>query len=244
MEQEGFSAEWPAPPSVKTWITTRSGGVSSAPYASNNLATHVGDDPVAVEKNRQQLLQQLQLQQPPQWLEQVHGTIVVKVPSTLAAVPKADGCWTDQPQQPCAVLTADCMPILITNQKGTQVAALHAGWRGLAAGVIAQGVQRFEDPREELLVWLGPSIGQSSYEVGEEVREAFCMQDARAETAFVPSPNGRWLASMEQLARLRLKQLHVEAVYGGGWDTATDERFYSYRKEGETGRLASLIWME
>ncbi len=240
----GFSAEWPAPPNIQTWITTRSGGVSAPPYDHNNLATHVGDDPVAVAANRQQLLQQLPLQQSPQWLDQLHGTTVVRVPFQSSAVPKADGCWTGQPQQPCAVLTADCMPILITNQKGTRVAALHAGWRGLAAGVIDQGVHCFNDSRDELLVWLGPSIGQNSYEVGEAVREAFCMQDKRAEDAFVPSPDGRWLVSMERLARLWLKRLQVEAVYGGDWDTATDDRFYSYRKEGKTGRFASLIWIE
>ncbi len=240
----GFEAAWPAPPAVHTWITTRVENRSQAPYAGGNLATHVGDDIESVALNRQQLQQQLGLQQSPQWLNQVHGTTVVETPFTLAETPMADGCWTERKQTPCAVLTADCLPILLANQEGTRVAALHAGWRGLAAGIVAQGVQRFEDPRDQILAWIGPAIAQASYEVGEEVREIFCQQDARAEACFLPSAGGRWLASMVGLARLRLQQLGVEAVYGGEWDTFSEERFFSYRRDGITGRFATLIWIE
>ncbi len=240
----GFKADWPAPENIHSWITTRVDGVSQPPYAQCNLATHVGDEEGRVLQNRQQLQRQIGLRQQPQWLNQVHGTTVVETPFALAEIPMADGCWTAQSGVPCAVLTADCLPILITNRKGSQVAALHAGWRGLAAGVVAQGVQRFADPREEILVWIGPAIAQSSYEVGEEVREIFCQQDARADCCFIPSPNGRWLASMVNLAKLRLRQIGVEAVYGGEWDTFEDERFFSYRRDGVTGRFATLIWME
>ncbi len=244
MSASGFRAEWPAPAHVQTWVTTRHGGVSEAPYGAFNLATHVGDQEEMVVENRDRLLQQTGFNRQPQWLNQVHGTTVVQLPFEQAMVPMADGCWSATPQIPCAVLTADCLPILITDRNGSQVAALHAGWRGLAAGVIAQGVQRFEVPRDQLLIWIGPAIGQRSYEVGDEVREAFCMQDERAEAFFAPSENGRWLASMEGLARLRLQQLEVEGVYGGGWDTATDPDFYSYRRDGVTGRFATLIWIE
>lgn len=240
----GFSAEWPAPANIRSWVTTREGGVSRSPYGGFNLATHVGDTESRVLENRQQLQQQIGLQQQPQWLNQLHGTTVVEAPFTLAEIPMADGCWTAQPQVPCAVLTADCLPILLTNRQGTQVAALHAGWRGLAAGVVAQGLQRFDDSRKEILVWIGPAIAQPSYEVGEEVREIFCQQDARAEGCFIPSSNGRWLASMVDLAKLRLRQIGVEAVYGGEWDTFHDERFFSYRRDGVTGRFATLIWLE
>lgn len=240
----GFSAQWPAPASVRSWITTRAGGASVAPYSSLNLATHVGDEQGRVLENRKRLQLQIGLKQSPQWLDQVHGTTVLELPFDLAEPPRADGCWTRQPQTPCAVLTADCLPVLITNRSGTQVAALHAGWRGLLAGVLAQGVQRFDEPRDQLLVWIGPAVGQCSYEVGEEVRELFCQQDERAESCFNPSTNGRWLASMVELAKLRLQQIGVEAVYGGGWDTATDAQFFSYRRDGITGRFATLIWIE
>ncbi len=240
----GFEAKWPAPSSVRTWVTTREGGNSQSPYDGFNLATHVGDEEEQVIVHRQQLQQQTGLQQQPQWLNQVHGTTVIETPFELAEIPMADGCWSTQPQVPCAVLTADCLPILLTNRSGDQVAALHAGWRGLAAGVVAQGVQRFGNSREEMLVWIGPAIAQSSYEVGEEVREIFCQQDARAEGCFTPSPDGRWFASMVDLAKLRLQQIGVEAVYGGEWDTYGDQRFFSYRRDGVTGRFATLIWIE
>ncbi|MBT3308928.1 MAG: peptidoglycan editing factor PgeF [Gammaproteobacteria bacterium] len=240
----GFEAEWPAPPSVRTWVTTRSGGVSAPPYESLNLGTHVGDEEAQVVENRNRLQQQLQLAAEPQWLNQVHGTTVVELPFSPAVIPRADGCWTQQPQFPCAVLTADCLPILLTNRRGSQVAALHAGWRGLAAGVVAQGVQRFDDDRDQILAWIGPAIAQPSYEVGEEIREIFCQQDERAEGCFDPSEKGHWLASMVDLAKLRLQQIGVETVYGGGWDTGTDSDFFSYRRDGITGRFATLIWIE
>ncbi len=240
----GFEAEWPAPEGVRTWVTTRSGGVSSPPYDSLNLATHVGDRVEDVRQNRRQLREQIGLPTEPVWLNQIHQARVVELP-TEEAVPEADGSWCREPGVVCAVLTADCLPILITNRSGSSVAALHAGWRGLAAGIIEQGVHCFSDPREELLVWVGPSIGHSSYEVGSEVREQFCLRSEESEEMFLPSSGGRWLASMPGLARQQLSGLGVTSVYGGEWDTFKERgQFFSYRRDGETGRFATLIWLE
>ncbi len=240
----GFEAEWPAPEGVRSWVTTRSGGVSRPPYDSMNLATHVGDRVEDVLHNRQLLQDWVRLPTEPVWLNQLHQTRVVELP-TEGSMPTADGSWSRQPGVVCAVLTADCLPILITNRSGTAVAALHAGWRGLAAGIIEQGLRCFSEPCESLMVWLGPSIGQPSYEVGEEVREKFCQLAEESEEMFLPSPGGRWLASMAGLARQQLSRLGVTSIYGGEWDTfREDEQFFSYRRDGESGRFATLIWLE
>lgn len=233
--------DWPAPARVKACITTRAGGVSVAPFDSLNLGTHVGDDPVAVKKNRQRLLSQLGCK--PAWLQQVHGIDVVEAaPDTLA---EADASWTATPGIACTVMTADCLPALFCDRNGTRVAAAHAGWRGLAAGVLEATLDALAVAPEDTLVWLGPAIGPQAFEVGAEVREAFVGQHAQAAQAFGESLNpGRYMADIYELARIRLAARGVAAVYGGGFCTYSDPRFYSYRRAARTGRFASLIWLD
>ncbi|WP_255837265.1 peptidoglycan editing factor PgeF [Pseudomonas benzenivorans] len=232
--------DWPAPVRVKACITTRSGGVSQAPYDSLNLGAHVEDDPVAVSKNRQRLVSQLGCQ--PAWLSQVHGIGVVR--AEPARVVEADASWTTTPTVACTVMTADCLPVLFCDRAGSRVAAAHAGWRGLAAGVLEVTLDALDCAPEQVLVWLGPAIGPHSFEVGAEVREVFVGAHANAVGAFVPSANaGRFLADIYQLARIRLAARGVTAVHGGGLDTYSDPRFFSYRRAPRTGRFASLIWL-
>lgn len=238
-------AHWPAPAHIHALTTTRQDGVSQGPFVGLNLGLHVGDDAAAVQQNRQRLIRALGLQLPPQWLSQVHGVRVVEAQPD-AQVREADGCWSDTPGLACAVLTADCLPVLICNRAGTRVAAAHAGWRGLAGGVLEATLAQFDDPAD-LLVWLGPAIGPLAFEVGGEVRAQFIAHQARAEQAFVPSPTGegKWLADLYQLARLRLEAAGVVAISGGDFCTFTQaDDFYSYRRDGQTGRMASLIWIE
>ncbi len=236
--------EWPAPPGVKAVITTRAGGVSLGPFASLNLGDHVGDDPLAVAGNRAILREQLGLPVEPHWLTQVHGC---RVEMAEQAGPgcEADAICAQQPWRICAVLTADCLPLLICNRQADRVCAVHAGWRGLAAGVIEAAIAKLDSPASDLLVWLGPAIGPGAFEVGADVRQAFVAQDGGAETAFKPIGAGRWLADIYTLARQRLAGLGVGFVGGGDYCTVTDEeRFFSYRRDGVTGRMASLIWLE
>jgi hypothetical protein len=234
---------WPAPANVRAAVTTRVGGVSHAPYDSFNLATHVGDDPTAVRENRTRLRSALTLPVEPLWLKQVHGIAVVEAAQD-GAEPEADGAFAAKPGVVCAVLTADCLPVLLCNRAGTKVAALHAGWRGLAGGVIEAGVQALGVPGNELLAWLGPAIGPKRFEVGPEVRTVFMQHDAQAAQAFRAAREGKYLADIYLLARLRLQRLGVAAVYGGGCCTVTERaRFFSYRRDGATGRMASLIWL-
>ncbi len=240
---EIIEADWPAPAHVKACVTTRLGGVSVEPYAGFNLADHVEDDPAAVQQNRRLLREHLHLPAEPCWLEQVHGVAVTDA-GDPAADRRADASFTHRSQVVCSVLTADCLPVLICNRDGSQVAAAHAGWRGLQAGVIEQTLQTFTDAREELLVWLGPAIGPSAFEVGDEVKQAFEQDLPIAAEAFQPHGPGHWLADIYRLARQRLQAAGIEAVYGGGLCTYQDAtRFYSYRRDGKTGRMASLIWM-
>ena len=243
IEPEFILPDWPAPANVRAAITTRTGGMSRAPYDNFNLATHVGDDPAAVRENRSRLRTALALPAEPVWLKQVHGVAVVDA-AQGDVEPQADGAFAAQPGAVCVVLTADCLPVLLCNRAGTKVAALHAGWRGLAGGVIEAGVKAMGVPANELLVWLGPAIGPASFEVGPEVRAAFVQHDAQAALAFRAAREGKYLADIYQLARLRLQRLGVAAVYGGGFCTVTDSaRFFSYRRDGVTGRMASLIWL-
>ncbi|OGI43867.1 MAG: hypothetical protein A2150_02460 [Candidatus Muproteobacteria bacterium RBG_16_64_11] len=236
--------DWPAPTHVRAVSTTRAGGVSRGPYASFNLGDHVGDDPVAVARNRELLREALALPAEPVWLRQVHGTRVIDT-ARGDAHGEADGAWSAQPGVVCAVLTADCLPVLLCDRTGTRVAAVHAGWRGLAAGVIEQGVHALGVAPEELLAWLGPAIGPRAFEVGPEVRAAFVQHDAAAAGAFVPSHDGRYLADIYALARLRLSALGVTRIEGGGFCTVTDrDRFFSFRRDGSCGRMATLIWLE
>ena len=236
--------DWPAPANVRAVCSTRNGGVSVAPYASMNPADHVGDDPAAVATNRERLQQSLTLPGSPVWLRQVHGNSVVDAANTAPA-PEADAAYSHSAGVVCAVLTADCLPVLLCDRAGSMVAVAHAGWCGLAAGVIEQTVQAAGLADKPVLAWLGPAIGPAAYVVGDEVRDSFIAHDAQAESAFKPAATGGWHADLYQLARQRLNACGIHAVSGGGWCTRTDQdRFFSYRRDGVTGRMATMIWLD
>lgn len=232
---------WPAPQNVKCLSTTRTGGVSVAPYTSLNLGVHVGDDLDHVQVNRQRLGQDLPSQ--PLWLNQVHGTYVAQA-SGYSGVCDADASVADAVNQVCTVMTADCLPVLFCNTQGTKVAAAHAGWRGLLDGVLENTVNEFEQA-DQVMAWLGPAIGPEAFEVGQEVKDAFTANNPASAACFKPSNNAnKWLADLYSLARLRLQSVGVKQVYGGEFCTFTDEsRFFSYRRDGVTGRMASCIWL-
>lgn len=233
--------DWPAPARVKACVTTRAGGVSLAPFDSLNLGDHVEDSLEAVLENRRRLSEAFDIQ--PAWLRQVHGARVVEADPGRTV--EADGSWTSTAGIACTAMTADCLPALFCDRAGTRVAAAHAGWRGLAAGVLEAAFESLDSAPEDVLVWLGPAIGPQAFEVGPEVREVFMQQLRATAEAFVPSHNpGKYLADIYQLARLRLAARGVSAVYGGGLCTVTDPRFFSYRRSPRTGRFASLIWLE
>lgn len=240
MNRDWLLPDWPAPDTVRACVTTRSGGVSQPPYDSFNLGGHVADDAAAVAENRSRLCSALQCQ--PAWLNQVHGIDVVE--AEPERVHKADASWSATPNVACTILTADCLPVLFCDRAGTRVAAAHAGWRGLAGGMLEATLEALNVPAEDVLVWLGPAIGPDAFEVGPEVREAFLIDHPLATEAFQPSANAsKYLADLYQLARLRLAAQGVTAVYGGGLCTYNDPRFYSYRRSAQTGRFASLIWL-
>lgn len=235
--------DWPVPASIRAFSTTRAGGFSSAPWSSLNLGDHVGDDPESVTKNRGLLADRVSVPQSRFcFLNQVHGTDITELPLTSPV--DADGCVTTQPRVPCVIMTADCLPVLFCDRKGTCVAAAHAGWRGLCAGVLEQAVAQFEEPTE-VMAWLGPAIGPRRFEVGAEVRQAFISLDPGAAEAFTPaSTQGHFLADLYQLARRRLRAAGVTQIYGGDWCTFSEsDRFFSYRRDGVTGRMATVIFI-
>lgn len=235
--------DWQLPEGLHAAVTLRSGGVSQGLYASLNPASHVNDAADAVLTNRAMIKQMLALPAEPVWLQQVHGVDVVKA-DQVTDLPEADASFTDQSGVVCAVLTADCLPVLFCGDQGAVIGAAHAGWRGLQVGVIEQTIAAMNC--RDLQVWLGPAIGPAHFEVGDEVREAFVSQNANASVAFSATQAGKWLADIYQLARIRLANLGIEQVYGGGLCTVSDaQRFYSYRRDGAaTGRMASLIWRD
>ncbi len=236
--------DWPAPSQVKALSTTRLGGISHAPYDSLNLGLHVNDDENAVLANREQLAQQAKLPSAPLWLQQVHGTRVIEANDWHAGI-DADASYSKQPEQVCTVLTADCLPVLFTNADGSQVAAAHAGWRGLLNGVLENTVSRFSCRKDAIMAWLGPAIGPEQFKVGVEVYDAFISRSAEAEKAFHPHGTDHFFADIYLLARQRLNQLGIESVFGGEHCTVSEaNRFFSYRRDGDTGRMASLIWIE
>ena len=244
--------DWPAPARVRAAVTTRGlPGASRAAFDAFNLGAHCGDDLAAVTANRAALERLLDLPGEPCWLRQVHGTDIASFTSLLAgevaaqgaAGEEADASLARMPGVVLAVLTADCLPLLVCADDGSEIAAIHAGWRGLAAGVIERCIENLRTPRDKLLVWLGPAIGPRSYEVGEDVRATFVARDAANAQAFAPTRPGHWLCDLYTLARRRLRALGVTHVHGGEFDTFADARFYSYRRDGVTGRFASLIWL-
>ena len=235
---------WPAPANVQALQTTRQSGFSLAPYASLNLAMHVKDDEGCVNKNRQVL--RAVLPSEPVWLNQVHGVTVLDA-ALVQGVPDADASYTRQAKQVCVTMTADCLPILLCDRAGTVVSAVHAGWRGLCDGVIEAAVAKMAVAPSDILAWLGPAIGPNAFEVGHEVRAQFMQHDGQAALAFKPHDD-KWLANLYVLAQQRLNALGVSQIYGGGIDQAfctysDAQRFFSYRREAVTGRMASLIWL-
>ncbi|MTI63694.1 peptidoglycan editing factor PgeF [Methylophaga sp.] len=236
--------DWPAPAQVKAFSSTRSGGISKPPYDSLNLGLHVNDDEAAVFANRKQLKLAGTLPSNPLWLEQVHGTRVIDADHWQAGI-KADAIYSNQSDQVCVVMTADCLPVLFTDSAGQQVAAAHAGWRGLLNGVLENTASRFSCDPGNILAWLGPAIGPQQFEVGAEVFAAFTARSKEAGEAFRSHGSDHYLADIYLLARQRLNQLGIRAVYGGHHCTVTEaDRFFSYRRDRVTGRMASLIWIE
>lgn len=237
--------DWPAPARVRAAVSTRYGpGISPKPFEQFNLGARNGDAPDAVEHNRRAVQMAWALPHPPHWLQQVHGTDVVLIDErTPTAEPRADAAWTATPGQPLAILTADCLPVLFCAMDGSAIAAAHAGWRGLAAGVLEAAIQALPSSAEPM-AWLGPCIGANSYEVGEEVRATFVDRDAGAAEYFFATRPGHWLCDLAGLARRRLRQAGLTWIHGGGFDTLADPRFYSYRRDAaHSGRFASLIWL-
>ncbi|MDF2690567.1 MAG: pgeF [Gammaproteobacteria bacterium] len=240
-----ITPNWPAPKNIKAYSSTREGGVSTGPYASLNLGDYTGDKDLqeAVAQNRQLLCQQIGLSSKLHWLKQVHGNKVKQIEGPFEEVLEADASVSSIKNEACVVITADCLPVLLCDQAGTAVAAVHGGWKGLLAGVIAATVSKMPSPTDRLMAWLGPAISQAHFEVGPEVYEAF---GPMYQSAFIPSQRpGHYMADIYQIARIQLKALGVNAVYGGEFCTYADPQFYSYRRDkGLTGRMASIIWLE
>ena len=235
--------EWEAPASVHAYATTRTGGFSAGPYASLNLGDHVGDDKADVARNRAHLAQVLSLPQNPDWIRQTHGTHAVLLEAELDR--EADAAITRQPGVVAVIMTADCLPILLCDRNGTEVAAVHAGWRGLQAGIVDTVITRMCTPPSRLLAWIGPGISRDYFEVGGEVRSAFLQSDRSCESFFASRRNGRWLCDLPGMTIQVLSRLGVAAISCDHHCTYRDESlFFSYRREGVTGRMASLIWME
>jgi polyphenol oxidase len=254
-----ITPEWPAPPGVRATFTLRTGGASAAPYDSLNLGARIGDLAEAVAENRRRVSEQLRLPAEPVWLEQVHGVEVVELGGIGVAggvgatgrsdprdrAPTGDASVARGVGQVCAIRVADCMPVLFAARDGSVVGAAHAGWRGLAGGVLEATIGRLGVPAAELIAWMGPAIGPKHFEVGDDVRAAFTATDAGAASAFVANARGRWQCHLYALARRRLSALGVSGIYGGGWCTFADAgRFFSYRRDGQCGRMAALIWIE
>jgi YfiH family protein len=240
---------WPAPENIFAYSTTRNTGNSQSPYASFNLAEHVGDIPEHVAHNRHLLMQAAELPAKPIWLQQVHGTDVININDYFSEVPPvADGAIATKPHRVCVVMTADCLPILLCNKMGTKVAAVHAGWRGLANGIIERTIAQLTEDPSELLAWLGPAIGPDCFEVSAEVLQPFINHDPQAAQAFRRKPDTleKWLGSLYILSKQRLYAKGITEVYGGEYCTFLDENnFYSYRRDqGVTGRMATLIWLK
>lgn len=240
---ETIQANWQAPPSISACCTTRRGGVSRVPFDSLNLGLHVGDRDLDVIENRRLLREALALPSQPCWINQVHGVHAVTLERDSSR--DADAAITREPGKVAVVMTADCMPVLVCNRAGSEVAAIHAGWRGLQAGVIEAAISAMHSSPQQLLAWIGPSISQASFEVGDEVRRAFIDRDARAQTCFSANRPGHWLCDLAALAEAALRAIGVSEVARAPYCSYGDaDLFYSYRRENVTGRMASLIWIK
>jgi YfiH family protein len=239
--------DWPAPRFVHAAVTTRQGpGVSAPPFDRFNLGLRSGDRAEAVIANRSALCEVLGLPSKPRWLHQVHGTVVAELgPLPGEHEPQADAAVSHVPGTVLAILTADCLPVLFCSDDGRQIGAAHAGWKGLAHGVLEATVEQMQVAPQRMMAWLGPCIGQASYEIDAPVREAFVQTDVAADAYFKQTRQGHWLCDLAGLARYRLARIGVTQIYGGGFDTRTDERFYSYRRDGgKSGRFTSLVWLD
>lgn len=239
-----IAPHWQAPNNVIALSTARKGGYSLAPYDSFNLGLHVGDEQHLVEKNRQLLIEQGNLPHYPKFLNQIHSTQVIELPNNDEVI-NADAAYTNQANQVCLVMTADCLPVLFTTQKGDEVAAAHAGWRGLCEGILENTVAKFSCPKNEIIAWLGPAISQQYFQVGEEILDAFLVHDPHSTQAFIAdrTESGKYFADLYQLARFRLNALGINKIFGGEFCTYSGkDKFFSYRRDKQTGRMASLIW--
>ncbi|MDD5113345.1 MAG: peptidoglycan editing factor PgeF [Methylobacter sp.] len=237
-----LTPDWSAPEGVRAATTLRTGGVSLPPYDSLNPALHVGDDIGRVKQNRQIIKNMLELPAEPVWMEQIHSNRVIQA-DNFTALEQADASYTRERGVVSAVMTADCLPVLVCSVGGGCVGAIHAGWRGLLSGIISNTLSMMG--ARDYLVWLGPAIGPDCFEVGAEVRDAFVQKSGAFDDAFTQQNNGKWLADIYQLARIELASLGVNKVFGGDFCTVTDtQRFYSYRRDQQTGRMATLIWRE
>ncbi len=235
--------DWPAPDTVKAVSTTRQGGFSPSPFDGLNLSVHVGDAINSVTNNRISLIKDAQLPEPPRWLNQVHGT-TISTANDWQLGDEADAIVSEHANQVCAIMTADCLPILLCNQQGNIVTAIHAGWRSLATGIIEKTLQHFHCPPQQIMAWFGPAIGPTQFEVGSDVCHAFCQHSIHAQQAFQQTDPHHYLANIYLLARQRLNALGIHAIFGGEFCTVSEPtRFFSYRRDGVTGRMASMIWI-
>ncbi|BDM65672.1 laccase domain protein [Shewanella sp. NFH-SH190041] len=234
---------WAVPDNVGFAVSNREGGVSLPPFDSLNLGLHVDDNPEAVRENRRRVQHHFAMPAAPSWLDQVHSTKVVQLPLTASC--QADASYTRCAGQVCVVMTADCLPVLLCNRQGTEVAAIHAGWRGLCQGIIENTLGHFSAPAEEIMALTGPAIGPTAFEVGPEVREAFMAYSPAAAQAFIPAAPGKYMANLEQLAVQRLNHAGVTDIHCTSLCTYTlSDKYFSYRKSPVTGRFASFIWLK
>ncbi|MEO7741349.1 MAG: peptidoglycan editing factor PgeF [Usitatibacter sp.] len=241
--REWLVPDWPAPPNVRAFVTTRAGGVSGGDYASMNLGLASGDAPECVRRNRE--IVRAALPSDPVYLRQVHGTAVAMLDMEVSSAVTADAAVCGTPGRVAAVLTADCMPLLLADRAGARVAAVHAGWRGMAAGVVESAVDALGVPPADVIAWMGPTIGADAFEVGPEVREAFVASDPKAAQAFRAHRPGKFMADLYGLARLRLASRGVTQAFGGGYCTFHETgRFFSYRRAAKSGRMGAYIWRE
>ncbi|MFS1537835.1 MAG: purine nucleoside phosphorylase YfiH [Candidatus Phlomobacter fragariae] len=237
--------DWPQPETVMAFSTTRIGGNSLAPYDSFNLGLHVGDQLRLVEQNRNSLMKIAQLPTQPCWLNQIHGTRIIDLAKENNGNLQADAAYSCERGSVCVVMTADCLPVLLCNEQGTEIAAVHAGWRGLCDGILEKAIKQFKSPVSSIMAWLGPAIGAEKFEVDSELRSAFIEHDAELAQGFKAYDNGKYLSDIYLLARLKLSAVGVQNVYGGTYCTVSEPTcFFSYRRDGVTGRMASLIWLK